>query len=349
MVDTYLIPRWKSCGRLPVRARVTAIGDERITQNVWWPLQACPPYGGPMRRILVSTVLVISALTLAGCTAGGGSSSAVARHDAASPMQQKVASSGASATESAADSGRQEITTGTISLTVDAPARAADAATRIVETAGGRVDGRVEQAPTDARTASARLTIRIPSEHLTATIDRVKKLGRLESIDLAKQDVTAKAKDLEARITALRTSVDRLVDLMSKAGTTADLITIESALSDRQGNLESLASEKRSMDDRIDLSTVTLELGTAATAPARVPGTFLTGLAAGWDSFVGFLSGLLVVIGVLLPWVGFLGALALAALLVLRRIANGRARTGRARSDRFGADATAVDDAPPSS
>ena len=294
-----------------------------------------------MRRFLVAAVLTISAIGLVGCTASGASSDSTHASDSgpanAVPRESGTGSKAVGAAVPSADAGRQVITTGSVSITVEKPAAAADAAVRIVERAGGRVDGRSEQAPTENGPGSAKLTVRIPSTRLTATIDALKELGTLEDIDLSSQDVTAQAQDLDARITALRASVDRLVELMSRATTTADLITIESALSDRQGNLESLESQKRSIDDQVDLSTITLQLGTAATAPKRVPATFLSGLIAGWDSFVGFLSGLLVVVGVLLPWIVFLALIALLSLIVVRR---GIARRARAAS---GASTTAVE------
>ncbi|MET4782388.1 DUF4349 domain-containing protein [Glaciihabitans sp. UYNi722] len=273
-----------------------------------------------MRRLLVPTALALCALALAGCTSSAGSSSSSGGSSAVAPAgPSKVdTAEGAASTAQNADS-RQVITTGSVTITVDRPAAAADEAVTIVENAGGRVDGRTEKAPVDGDRGSAQLTVRIPSAKLTTTLDALKKVGTVEDLSISKQDVTAHAKDLAARITALHASVDRLVDLMSKAATTADLITIESALSDRQANLESLESEKRSIDDQVDLSTITLTLGSTATAPAHLPDTFLSGLLTGWNSFVAFFSGLIVVLGVLLPWLALLGVIAIVLLLVLRR------------------------------
>jgi hypothetical protein len=116
---------------------------------------------------------------------------------------------------------------------------------------------------------------------------------------------------------------------MADADTTADLISIESALSERQSNLESLESQKRSLDDLVELSTYTIQLGTEADAPVDEPDTFLSGLAAGWHAFVAFFSFLLVAFGVLLPWLVLVG-LALAVIVVtIRR----RGKVGPAAAD----------------
>lgn len=277
-----------------------------------------------MRRILVTTVLLVAALGLAGCTASSGSSSsdssssAISRAPAIVPELGNSAKGGAG-TAALATSTREVITTGTISITVDKPSAAAEEAVRIADAAGGHVDGRNERPPTDGNPGSAHLVLRIPSAKLDAAVTQLKKLGRVENVSQSTQDVTGQSQDLDARITALTTSVDRLVELMSRATTTADLISIESALSDRQANLESLQSQKRGLDDQVELATLTVEFGTVATAPVRPPATFLSGLLAGWGSFVAFLSGFLVVIGVALPWLVFAAVLAAIAVVIVRR------------------------------
>ena len=277
-----------------------------------------------MRRILVTTVLLVAALVLVGCSASSGSSrsdsagSPVSRAPAIAP-ENGTAGAGAVDTASRPTSARAVITTGTISITVDAPSTAAEKAAGIADAAGGRVDGREEHPSTDGAPGSARLVLRIPSGKLDAAVTQLKKLGHMESFSQSAQDVTTQSRDLDARITALTTSVDRLVELMSRATTTADLISIESALSDRQATLESLQSQKRGLDDQVDLATLTVELGTVATAPVRPPATFLSGLIAGWGSFVAFLSGALVVLGVALPWLAFATVLAATVFVVIRR------------------------------
>jgi hypothetical protein len=261
---------------------------------------------------------MLCALTLVGCTSQPSASNSSGGSSAVAPAGPSKSGTSDSSASQAADS-RQVITTGSATITVDEPAAAADDAVRIVESAGGRVDGRIEKAPVDGDQGSAQLTVRIPSAKLTVTLDALEKLGTVEDVSISKQDVTAHSQDLDARITALHASVDRLIALMSKATTTADLITIESALSQRQSDLESLEAEKRSIVDQVDLSTITLNLGSKASAPAHVPDTFLSGLLTGWNTFVAFFAGLVVVLGVALPWIIFFGVIALVVILLVRR------------------------------
>ena len=223
-----------------------------------------------------------------------------------------------SAAEESASSERSYVTTGTITVTAEEPIDAAAEAIRIVEAAGGRVDSRQEYAPVNGDKGSATLTLRIPATEQTATIAKLRELGEVQNVAISSEDVTTVVQDLDGRITALRASVDRLLALLTTASDTDTLVAIESSLSQRQGELESLLAQQRNLDDQVALSTITLTLQSAADAPVENPDTFLTGLETGWGAFVGFLSGLLVLLGVLLPWLVFLALLLGVAFVIFR-------------------------------
>ena len=214
---------------------------------------------------------------------------------------------------------RQVITTGWVTITVDKPLDAASEAVKIAEGAGGRVDGRTEYAPVNGDRGSATLTLRLPADSLTQTLEKLKELGTVQEVSLNAADVTMQTQDLDARISALSASVDRLLTLLSSAVDTDTLIQLETAISDRQGELESLESQRRYFADQVALSTVTLNLQSVSAAPVQEPDTFIDGLVAGWNSFIAFFAGLIVVIGVLLPWLVFLGIILGIVLFVLKR------------------------------
>ena len=279
-----------------------------------------------MRRFLITAAIVLSAVTLAGCATSGADTSSMPGELAPAPAQEG-APGGVSRDDAggAADVavGPRIITTVQVTVTVDKPIEAADEAARIVDRAGGTVANRSERAASENEPGSAQLTLRIPSSKVTATLEELKALGVARDTAINSTDVTAQSEDLDARIAALRTSVDRLLDLMAKADSTDALIAIESALSERQANLESLESQKRNLDDQVALSTVTLYLLSEKDTPAETPDTFWTGLVTGWGAFVGFLSAALVVLGVLLPWLAAAGIIT-AIVLVWVRLARQR-------------------------
>ncbi|MBK4347160.1 DUF4349 domain-containing protein [Lacisediminihabitans changchengi] len=279
--------------------------------------------------VVALTVGLVLTASLTGCVSSGssesrGSDSAPSIADSSVPRTGTVAegsdTAASSGTTKPATAGRDVVSTGTVSLTVKKPTDAATRAVRIVETAGGRVDDRTERAATKGDHGSASLTLRIPSAALTETLASIRALGKVDDVSISARDVTAEHTDLGARVTALRASVDRLVDLMSRSATTADLITIESALSQRQSDLEALEAQQAALGNQIALATITLRLGSIAPAPpAPAPADFLSGLTTGWNALVTFITGVIVVVGVLLPWVLPPAAVAAIVLLVLRR------------------------------
>jgi len=277
-----------------------------------------------MRRSLILAGVLLTVVGLAGCSASMSSLEEATvpwapTQDYSMPSNAGGEMAVEDAARSAADGDQRYIVNGALSLTVEQPVEAAVEAARIVERAGGRVDARSEQAPRGNDLGSARLTVRIPTERLTETLEDLKELGEVEHVEQSKSNVTSQSQDLDARISALRTSVDRLIALMADADTTADLISIESALSERQANLESLEAQKRSLDDQVALSTFDVYLVSEADAPVHEPDTFLSGLIAGWNAFVAFFAFILVAAGVLLPWLVFAAVVALVVVVLVRR------------------------------
>lgn len=284
-------------------------------------------YFGSMRLpLIISTTAVLAVLTLSGCAAGFGSSdTATDSGGFAAPEQIYVegvspGSDGLLGSDGAVSGTEREvITTGYVTITVESPRDAAADAIRIVEAAGGRVDGRSEYAPRGGDGGSASLTLRVPSDDLTKTLAALRELGDVQEVSLNSSDVTMESRDLDARISALSASVDRLLALLANASDTDTLIQLETAISDRQAQLESLESQRRFLSDQVSLSTIQLNLVTEQVVPDPEPGDFFSGVVTGWTAFVAFFSGLIVVIGVLVPWLVF-GALIAAIILLIVRL-----------------------------
>ncbi|TFD70065.1 DUF4349 domain-containing protein [Cryobacterium sp. Hb1] len=284
-----------------------------------------------MRRTWGVIAVLLTAVLLAGCTANSGSSvttdSSGSISSGAVPAEGDKAGDGSlvtGTTGAVKTTNRDVITTGSMSITATDPVAASETAVTLTEQAGGRVDSRSENPATDIQPASAHLTLRIPSDELDRTLADLKKLGTLNFVTLTAEDVTQQSQDLDARITALTTSVDRLLALMASATTTADLISIESALSNRQGELESLRSQRDFLADQIDYSTLQLDLVSEGTVAAGGPDNFWTGITAGWSALVAALGGLLIGLGVALPWLVVLAIFGAIVLLIVRLFARRR-------------------------
>lgn len=182
--------------------------------------------------------------------------------------------------------------------------------------------------PYPVPTDGAWITVRVPADELASVIGELDDVGEVTASSVDRQDVTEQTVDLQARIDASQASVDRLTDLMAQAETVADLLTAESALSERQAQLESYQQQLEMLDDQVAMSTLSVTVVPEVDIVAADPAGFGDGLAAGWNGLVATLNGIVVAIGFLIPW---LAVAAFAALLVwgIVRLVRGRRRQSR--------------------
>jgi hypothetical protein len=263
-----------------------------------------------------------SLLTLGGCQAGATESyddMAVSAPEMAASESVEMAAVEADG-KASYQSEPDVITTGYLSMTVENPSTVADEITEVVVTSGGRVASRSDYTPVDYGQPSAYLDVRIPSSDLDATVASITGLGEVQEISVNTVDVSLQKVDLDARIEVLDAAIERLTTLLVSAETTADLITIESALAERQAELDSLQSQRDYLSDQTLFATLSINLMTPADATPSDPDGFLDGLVRGWESVLAFFAGTIVWAGILVPWLG----LAIAVVGVLWGIARVR-------------------------
>lgn len=210
------------------------------------------------------------------------------------------------------------IRTGYLSLSVDSPADTADQITEVVEAAGGRIASRSDYTPVDYGQPSSYLEARIPYEVLDATVASLQELGDVQEVSLNTVDVSLQKVDLDARIQVLEAAITRLNELLAEAATTSDLIAVESALSERQAELDSLQSQRDYLSDQTLFATLSISLITPENATPADPDGFLDGIIRGWESILAFFAGAIVWAGIAVPWLGLLGLVILLGIVVRR-------------------------------
>lgn len=276
-----------------------------------------------MRRSPGAAVAVLAMAVLVGCSGPGSVNSGADSGGGEAGVPEVVPgdAGGAPFERGATDTDRQVITTASASLAVEDPARAAQQVSERVESVGGRVDERTEYAgsgPDGAEGGTADLVVRVPADELTGVLADLEDLGDVESVSVSRSDVTATVVDLDARISALQTSVARLQALMDTAATTEALLAAEEALSERQEQLESLQSQRALLADQVELSTLSVHLAPFGVAPAGGLDTFLDGLGTGWRALASAVGAAVVVLGVVLPWLAVAAVLATGVLVPVR-------------------------------
>ncbi|GAA4718048.1 hypothetical protein GCM10023216_02910 [Isoptericola chiayiensis] len=285
------------------------------------------PHRSLPRRAAAAVTALTLALGLAACTgSGAGDAADVGTADtavsdeaggAASAIAEEAGADGAAGDETVVD--REIVVTGFVELTSPDPAASADELVRMVEQAGGRVEQLTEEPTTPDRPGSASAIFRLPAERTTSAVEAFGDVAAVERVELSEDDVTSRGQNLDARISALTTSTDRLTELMGSAGSTEDLLEVERELAQRQAELDSLTAQREALSDQVAMSTIHVSI-TARTAPVTAPSSgFVDGLATGWSALTATVGTVVLALGVLLPWLAIAAAGYVAYRLVRRR------------------------------
>ncbi|MCB5165559.1 DUF4349 domain-containing protein [Streptomyces bambusae] len=165
----------------------------------------------------------------------------------------------------------------------------------------------------------SQVTLRVPADRFDHVLGALEGSGKLLSRTVNAQDVTQQVVDVESRIKSQQASVARVRQMMERADALSDVVMLESELSRRQSDLESLLTQQESLKDRTSLATITLSVS----EPAKVvvteekeeaePG-FLDALSGGWSVFLAVVRWITLVFGALLPFL-----VPAAVLVALRR------------------------------
>jgi uncharacterized protein DUF4349 len=257
---------------------------------------------------------------------GGGASPGVAtRQDAAAAPSGAAPESAAAPVPadrgagSVASVARSLVRTAQLSVEAEDPV----AVTRRVRAAVAGVAGSVAQeSSTDS---GAQLTVRVPADRLDRLIDSIAGLGHVTNRTAQVVDATEDVVDLDARVASQRASVDRVRALLAQANSIGDVVAIESELTRREADLDSLTGRLNALKDQVALSTLTVDVERApvTTSESPQPTGFTAGLAAGWDGLktAAVVAG--AVVGFLLPFLPVL-AVVLGLFWVGRRVARTR-------------------------
>jgi hypothetical protein len=222
-------------------------------------------------------------------------------------------------------SDRDVVYTGSISVRVTDIRRATDRVESLALGANGIVFAEESSTnPRHPRYGDATLTIRVPPTAFGPTLDAVGRLGRELDRQRSAEDVTTQVTDKTSRLRTQQRSVDRVRVLLSRAKTIGEVVQVESELSRREADLESLEAQLKKLDDLTSLATIDVHLTAPQPAAVVKPPKddselgFLSGLRGGWDAFVAIVLVALTVLGALVPFVLAAALIGVPLLLVWR-------------------------------
>lgn len=187
------------------------------------------------------------------------------------------------------------------------------------------------------RYRSASLTLRIPAGKEAEFTQGLSGITNVVSSSRSAEDITLQYVDTQTRVTALETERDRLLELMEQAETMADLLEIESRLTDVRYELESYASRLRLYDNQVDYITAYLDIQEVQeytpvqelTFWQRISTGFVGSLHGLWKGIVAFVSWVIIN----LPYMIVVGALLAAAAVLISRKRKKRKQKSAPRPD----------------
>jgi uncharacterized coiled-coil protein SlyX len=199
---------------------------------------------------------------------------------------------------------RSIIKTSSLTIRVKNVEKSIDKAQEIANQFEGRVDDSSQyKNPGSEDSLSANLTIRVPSANLEKALEAFKSMGDVESSSISATDVTMQKVDLDARIAALNTSIERFKELINSATSTTDLIAAETALAERQAELDSLNAQLKYLSEQVDMSVIYLSILPNDSFNAIKPIGFLAGIEKGFIALLNAAANLTSVLGYFIPWI----------------------------------------------
>lgn len=173
--------------------------------------------------------------------------------------------------------------------------------------------------------------VKVPPTDLDSLVaDLGATVGTVSGRTQETSDVTEQLVDLEIRIGVERDVINRFRVLLADASEFQDVVDIERVIAERTIALEQLLASQRNLENRVELSTLTIDLQYVAPGAAEVEEAADDSIGdawrAGWDAFAGVFFALAFALAVATPF------LAVAAMIggILWLVARRRPRRRRA-------------------
>ncbi len=284
---------------------------------------------------LRAAATIAAAVLLAGCSGTSGAS--MSEPDAAGGAAADSSVGKAENYPEAAPEGAPDTTltpklarTAQVSLTVTDVENAAVQLRALAASMNGQVtaENLVTELDADAgKRLTSVMVISVPADRLDSALEQLKSVGEVTNRVISSEDVTTQVADVDSRINTLSDSIARLRALWQKAGSVRELSDLESQITQRISERDSLVAQQRALAGRVASSPITISLTTPEPAGELETTGFLGGLLAGWNALVASSRVLMTIVGAVLPF-AVIAAVVVVPLLVWRRRVRVRVNRG---------------------
>ena len=174
------------------------------------------------------------------------------------------------------------VKTGSVSLQVDS-GHLSETVTALTSDAvglGGFVASSSETTGASS-TPSGATTLRVPVAGFETLVGEVQRLGTATAVTITGNDVTAQYVDLQARIQALEDTRSQFEQILAKAQTIGDILSVEQQIGSLQGQIEQLQGQQQVLDDQATYSTLSVTVTEKAESGAPTA-THTSGVSRSW-------------------------------------------------------------------
>ena len=292
-----------------------------------------------MKRKLFALALALAlVLSLAAC---GGSKSAEftaeapsASADMAYPMEPGMAeemgfdfgstASGGTNGGAAYPAGQKLIRTAQMNLETTDFEKAVQGLTDLTEQMGGYFESSSVGKRSNGRWAD--YTVRVPAAKYQAFLDQAGELCHETWRDTQQEDISERYYDTQGRLKTQQIKLERLQKLLSQAENMEDIITIESAISETEWNIEDLSGTLRHYDALVDFATINVHVSEVykysdtEELPENFGDRLSSAMSRGWHSFVNGMEDFAVALAYSWMWLILWAVIIVAAVVILRKI-----------------------------
>jgi hypothetical protein len=140
--------------------------------------------------------------------------------------------------------------------------------------------------------STQRMEIRVPSVHFDDLLKRISENAQtLESKNIEVQDITEEYIDVEARIKTKKELENRYMELLSKAKTVEEILSIEKELGTLRSDIESIEGRLKYLKDQVSFSSLSVEFYQVTGSTFNFSSRFGLALVTGWKWLLEFIIG----------------------------------------------------------
>ncbi|MCJ7772191.1 MAG: DUF4349 domain-containing protein [Desulfobacterales bacterium] len=138
-----------------------------------------------------------------------------------------------------------------------------------------------------------RIVIKVPADKFDFLVSEITKgVKKFDQKHIEARDVTEEFLDITLRLSIKKETEKRYLQLLSKANTVKDILSIEKQVNELRSEIESIEGRLKYLENQIAYSTLTITFYEIVSTPVGFSNKFTLGLKNGWNNFVWFLVGI---------------------------------------------------------